>query len=109
MLAFYKKEKEKKKNVHHWPLYLAAVFFILADIAVASYFIFEEYYQNKIYPGISLGEINLAGKTAEEALALKKELKQIASDEASMRAGAFASIVVNVFSNVFNVMIFCRL
>jgi len=70
MLSFYKKEKEKKKNVHHWPLYLAAVFFILADIVAASYFIFEEYYSNKIYPGVSLGQIQLGGKTADEANAI---------------------------------------
>jgi vancomycin resistance protein YoaR len=59
--------KEPKKTSRHWLLYLAAVFFILADILAASYFIFEEYYKNKIYPGVSLGQISLGGKTAEEA------------------------------------------
>jgi vancomycin resistance protein YoaR len=67
MLPFYKKPVEEKKTVHHWPLYLVAVFFILADFAVGAYFIFEEYYQNKIYPGVKLGELYLGGKTADEA------------------------------------------
>lgn len=67
MLAFYKKQREEKKTVHHWPLYLAAVFFILADLLASSYLVFQEAYKNKIYPGVSLGEISLGGKTADEA------------------------------------------
>ena len=67
MLSFYKKNKEEKKIIRHWPLYLAAVFFIFIDLAAASYFIFEEYYSNKIYPGVSLGQVYLGGKTADEA------------------------------------------
>jgi vancomycin resistance protein YoaR len=67
MLPFFKKAEKEIKTRRHWPLYLVAVFFILADLAAFSYLIFEEYYKDKIYPGVSVGEINLGGKTAEEA------------------------------------------
>ncbi|MDD5528223.1 MAG: VanW family protein [Patescibacteria group bacterium] len=67
MLAFFKKPEGEDKKPRHWPLYLTAVFFILADIAVASYFIFEENYKNKAYPGVSVGRLSLGGKTADEA------------------------------------------
>jgi vancomycin resistance protein YoaR len=66
MLSLWKQENEKKPNCH-WPLCLVAVFFILADVVAASYLIFEECYKNKIYPGVSLGQIYLGGKTEEEA------------------------------------------
>jgi vancomycin resistance protein YoaR len=66
MLSFLKKPEEQKKH-RHWPLYLVAVFFILADLAVSTYLIFERYYQNKIYPGVAVGQVYLGGKTAEQA------------------------------------------
>jgi vancomycin resistance protein YoaR len=66
-MLFSSQSKQEKNKICHWPLYLAAVFFILADIVVASYFAFEEYYKDKIYPGVSLGQIYLGGKTADEA------------------------------------------
>lgn len=49
-----------------WLLGLAIIFFILFLI-FAIYLIFEAVYQNKIYPGLKLGNLNLAGKTAEQA------------------------------------------
>ena len=65
MFLSHKPEPEKKHR--HWPLYLVAVFFILADLAVSSYLLFAELYRNKIYPGVSVGQIALGGKTEEEA------------------------------------------
>ena len=53
--------------IPRWLLYLVAVFFVLAIIAITGFLIFENKYENKIYPGVYIGEINLGGKTAEEA------------------------------------------
>jgi vancomycin resistance protein YoaR len=46
---------------------LIAVFFILADIIAFSYLYFEALHQNKIYPGVNLGQAYLGGKTESEA------------------------------------------
>ncbi|MDD4902347.1 MAG: VanW family protein [Patescibacteria group bacterium] len=67
MFSHSQEMTETNKLHRHWPLYSVAVFFILADLVAASYLIFEEYYQNKIYPGVSIGQIRLGGKTAAEA------------------------------------------
>jgi vancomycin resistance protein YoaR len=67
MTAFFKPAQEVPKKHRHWPLYLVAVFFILADLVVSSYFIFTELYKDKIYPGVSIGQIALGGKTESEA------------------------------------------
>jgi vancomycin resistance protein YoaR len=66
MLPFFKKPEEEKKP-RHWPLYLVAVFFILADLVASTYLIFEAYYTNKIYPGVEVGQLALGGKTEEAA------------------------------------------
>lgn len=61
-----KKEDAPRKKWLKW-LYAAAIFFILADLIAAAYFIFEEMYQNRIYPGVRIGNINLGGKKLNEA------------------------------------------
>lgn len=59
-----------KKYKLRWLLTLAIIFFILPVLAAAGLFIFDKIYQNKIYPNIFIGDLNLGGKTAEQAKAL---------------------------------------
>ncbi len=53
-----------------WLLEIVAIFFIIFFILGIGYFLFVKIYENKIYPGVYVGNINLGGKTAEEALYL---------------------------------------
>ncbi|MCG2698011.1 VanW family protein [Candidatus Parcubacteria bacterium] len=62
-----------KINIPRWLLDAAIVFFIACLITASLYFIFEKKYQNKIYPGVWIGEINLGGKTVEQAKSLINE------------------------------------
>ncbi|MCK4553725.1 peptidoglycan binding domain-containing protein, partial [Candidatus Parcubacteria bacterium] len=62
-----------KVNIPKWLLNTAIIFFIACLITASLYFIFEKKYQNKIYPGILIGEINLGGKTVSEANSLINE------------------------------------
>ena len=48
-------------------LILVAFLVLISGIALASYFIFEKKYTDRIYPGIYIGTINLGGKTLVEA------------------------------------------
>lgn len=69
--------KIKNKNIK-LSLTIVAVFFIVAVLFGLSYFIFTKVYQNKIYPRVTLGEINLGGLTPEEAdEILVEKLRQI--------------------------------
>jgi len=62
-----------KNETLKWLLYIVAIFFITGIILTASALIFEKIYENKIYPRINLGDINLTGLTAEEAQGLVKQ------------------------------------
>lgn len=50
-----------------WLLFIVAIFFILGIIFAGGFLAWENYYQDKIYPGVKVGEINLGGKTKVEA------------------------------------------
>lgn len=64
---------KQNKKMFKWLLFITAIFFIIA-IVVFSFFVwFEKKYENKIYPGIKIGEINFEGKSREEA---KKEINK---------------------------------
>lgn len=69
LLGVNRIEKQSLK----WPLLLAAIFFILLIMFSAAFFIFAKRYENKIYPGIKIGNIDLSGQTKEAA---KKLLNQ---------------------------------
>ena len=62
MFSYY-----KKNNLLKWPLITMAVFLIIIIILVGFYFAFTNYYKNKIYPGISVGNIDLSGLTDNQA------------------------------------------
>ncbi len=53
-----------------WLLEMVAIFFIVFFVLGVSYFLFVKTYENKIYPGVYIGNINLGGKTVNEALYL---------------------------------------
>ena len=57
----------KKNNLLKWLLICAAIFLIATIILIGFYFSFTSYYKNKIYPGISAGNINLSGLTSNQA------------------------------------------
>lgn len=56
-----------------WLLKTAIVFFVVAALISFAGFSFEKKYENKIYPGVYAGGINLAGLTAAEAAAAINE------------------------------------
>lgn len=67
LMKFYEALKNKIPN---WLLETAIIFFITLALLAVSYLIFEKIYENKIYPNVYLGDINLGEKTKDEALSL---------------------------------------
>lgn len=55
------------KDKLQWLLTLAIIFFILLVASASGLFIFDKIYQNKIYPNIFIGNLNLGDKTIEQA------------------------------------------
>jgi len=68
------KTKEKTKNIFvkilQWFAVLATIVFILGGIAFISVFFYEQLHENKIFPGVAVGNISLGNKTQQEALIL---------------------------------------
>ena len=68
MAAFKSTTKSGK-----WLLFLVAIFFIVILGATAGYWTWEKNYENRIYPGVKIGNIDLSGKTEAEAEQILKE------------------------------------
>lgn len=58
-----------------WLAVLTTIFFIFAILAFFSAVYFESKYQDTIYPGILVGNIEIGGKTQKEALTILNEKK----------------------------------
>lgn len=56
----------EKRRIIKWLLIFVAVFFVLSGLSAGASWGFQKKYENKIFPGIKLGDINLGGKTKEE-------------------------------------------
>lgn len=63
-------QKKITNYIPQWLLDVAIIFFIVSLVFTALYFAFEQIYQNKIYPGIKLDQIDLSNKTKEQAKAI---------------------------------------
>lgn len=71
-------EKLPKKNVvKKWLKIIIAIFLLLIVLPAGSAFAFEKIFSNKVYPGITVGDLKLGGKTKDEAkLALADAIKK---------------------------------
>jgi len=69
---FFLPKSENMKN-WLWLKVLIAVFFILLLVSVATYLIFEEIYKNRIYPGLTINQIDLSGLSQEKAKKILEE------------------------------------
>ncbi len=78
-----KNTKEKRKK-NRWLMFFTVGFFILLFLIFGFLLFLNFYYQNKIFPGVQIGGINLSGKTRKEALV---DLKK--SSDYLMREGLF--------------------
>ena len=63
-------QQKIKIHIPKWLPEIAIIFFIVSLTAIWLLFCFETIYQNKIYPGIWLGQTGLSGKTKEQAKAI---------------------------------------
>jgi vancomycin resistance protein YoaR len=75
------KNFQKLKNIKRsfkWLLALVAVFFILLGLASAVFWYTQNKYQDKIYPGVQISNIDVGGKTKQEARSiLSKEVAEL--------------------------------
>ncbi len=71
--------KHRKKDIAlKWVLQMVAIFFIIISLTLLAILFFEKKYQNKIYPGIYIGNIDLSGKTKNQAITiLNREINKI--------------------------------
>ena len=70
-------EPPKKFVVKKWLKIFIAIFLLLLILPAGSIFAFENIFSNKIYPGITIGNLNLGGKNKDEAkIALAEATKK---------------------------------
>lgn len=60
-------QQKPKIHIPQWLPEVAVIFFIVSLTFIWILFAFEKIYQNKIYPGIKLNQIDLSDKTKEQA------------------------------------------
>jgi vancomycin resistance protein YoaR len=58
---------KSNKKMFKWLLLMMAIFFIIVIMFFSFFVWFEKKYENKIYPGIKIGEIDFKGLSREEA------------------------------------------
>lgn len=86
---------ENKNKKIKWLFIIVAIFLILGIIIVATCYLFEIKYKNKIYPGISIGEVDLSGLSKEQAIfLLNKKVDYINNNG------------INLFFDSYNAIIF---
>ncbi len=72
---------KKPIDVHKWLLWGVAIFFVLALIGGGLILAWEKYYEDKIFDGVRIGNIDLGGKTVSEAEAiLNNRIEKIDDD-----------------------------
>ncbi len=70
---FFEGQGEKPRGKIFWAVIMATIFFIIIDIAIASFLVFEKIHSGKIYPGVCIGEIAVGGKTRQQARQIIEE------------------------------------
>jgi len=69
---------EKYKHHYKWLSVLSVIFFTIVVVVLTTYSVFEKKYQDRIYPGIYLGSMNLSGLTKSDAATLiNKKIDQL--------------------------------
>ncbi|MFH1744640.1 MAG: VanW family protein [bacterium] len=92
--------KSKKEIIIKWLIGILAVFFIFSICVCVSYIYFETKYQEKIYPGVFAGNINLGGKTTEEALNILNQKADVLNQNGiAFKYDYFQSVLLPVFSS----------
>jgi len=74
-------EEIKNNNRLKWLLIMTIFFSIILILIITACLLFKKKYENKIYPGLYLGELNLGGQTANGAKnAINQKINKINQD-----------------------------
>jgi vancomycin resistance protein YoaR len=87
----------KSKNLKIWLVVQGVVFFLGFLILSGSIFIYGKIYQERVYPGVKIGELSLGGKDKEEVLdSIKEKTLQINREGFVFRAKQREVVVMPV-------------
>lgn len=75
-------EAVNSHKILKWSLIITgAIFFMALVILVSFYFAFENNYKDRVYPGLSMGHVNMSGKTRNQAeYALQQKIDRLNVD-----------------------------
>ena len=81
------------KHIPSWLLVIAAVFLSVIFLILASSFLFEQIYQNRVMPGVLIGDIDLGAQTAAETKKIIHETVTRLQNGVSLRFAGHSIIV----------------
>src|SRR3989339_538651 len=91
----------QKKSIIKWPLIIIAIFFIIILLIIGIYFIFEKKFAARIYPGVFIANIDMSGKTKEQAQSLlNQKIDQIKQNGIIFQHEQLKAILFPVISSV---------
>lgn len=95
------KTSKASSGILQWLLIFTTIFLFLAVMGFIGILLFENSYANRIFPGVFIGNIDVGGKTAKEALAiLNQKNDEISKDGITFYSGEKKVIVpVEIFGS----------
>jgi len=90
----------EKRKIIKWLLIFVAVFFVLSSLAAGASWGWEKKYEDKIFPGIKLGDMDLGGETKDEAKKIiNQRIDQISQNGIKFKYnGQETTITPSIFS-----------
>lgn len=91
----------KKNYLLKWSILILTIFFVILLIPISGYFIFEKKFQNKIYPGIFIADIDMSGKSKEDAQKiLNQKIDKLKQDGITFEHEEYKTTLFPVISSV---------
>jgi vancomycin resistance protein YoaR len=93
-------DNPEKKKILKWLLISVAVFFVLSAASASAFWGFQKKYENKIFSGIRLGNLNLGGETKDEAKKIVgQKINEISQNGLKFEYNGQATIITPTISS----------
>ena len=94
-------ENENKTKWWKWLIVVSVIFFILVVLPIGIFFVFELKYENRIFPGVHVGILDVGGLTIEEAkIAVNRRIDELSQEGVLFRYHNESSILYPILASL---------